>query len=179
MSENKKVPKVYQQLVADLKSNDEKKQLSGLKKVRSKGRPEIVPALFRLYERSNSEKIKAEVQTILGELKSTETTEHLINELVSEAEETRILALSSIWSAGLDPSEYLDELVQCAINGSFMECFEVLTIFENLDTLPEEEVILNAQLMLKQYFSEDPTDEKVDLLKKIARQLQEMDALLD
>lgn len=174
----KKISKVYEQLLSDLNSSDSKKQIGALKKVRSKGKPSIVPVLFRLYEKSSNEKIKTEIVHILSELKSTETTEFLINELASDRESTRILALSSIWNAGLDASEYLDELVQCGVNGTFMECFEVLTIFENQETLPEEEVILNAQVMLKHYFADNPKDEKSGLLKQIARQLQQMDNVL-
>ncbi len=154
------------QIILDLGSDNEETVLKAVKNTRSKGTEQIIPSLFTAFERG-SESVQEEIRKLLGELKSTSTMEPLIDQLGSDNEECRKLALSAIWSSGLNANDYIDEIVQVAINGSFMEAFEALTIIENLEPPFEEEVILNSQLMLKEYFARERKSEGDDLLRTI------------
>jgi len=112
--------------------------------------------------------IQEAITKLVNELKSTNAVEPLIKQLSSPQENCRLLALSAIWNSGLNVNEYVDEIIQSATNGSFMEAFEALTIIENLDPPFEEEVILNSQLILNQYFNSTTSPERDRLLKDIA-----------
>jgi hypothetical protein len=66
--------------------------------------------------------------------------------------------------------------VTAAIKGSFMEAFEAYTIIDNLEGPFEEENIMEAQLVLKSYFSmANEDEEKFSIMKKIAKQLADFE----
>ncbi|MBT4775433.1 MAG: hypothetical protein HON99_06915 [Crocinitomicaceae bacterium] len=167
MNQTKKPGQVIAQIMIDLNSEKEDIVLKAIKKVRSKGNEQIIPSLFNTYRTTKTNRIKDEITNILSELKSTATIEPLIEELNIGNEASRCLALTAIWSSGLNANEHIDEIIQTAINGSFLEAFEALTIIENLDPPFEEEVILNSQLILKTYFGNHEKSEKSEVLRNI------------
>jgi len=167
MNQTKNPGQVLAQIMIDLGSEKENVVLKAIKKARTKGNEQIIPALFNTYRNTKTNLIKDEITSILSELKSTATIEPLIEELNIGNEASRCLALTSIWSSGLNANEYIDEIIQAAVNGSFLEAFEALTIIENLDPPFEEEVILNSQIILKTYFSNQEKSEKSEILRNI------------
>jgi len=84
--------------------------------------------------------------------------------------------LSTIWNTKVDFSNYIDEFVEIAVNGSFMETLDCLTIIENLEGPFMEEDILECQLHLKNYMeSKAPKDEqKSQLLSEIALAIKDI-----
>jgi hypothetical protein len=57
-----------------------------------------------------------------------------------------------------------------------MEAFEAYTIIDNLEGPFEEENIMEAQLVLKSYFSmANEDEEKFSIMKKIAKQLADFE----
>lgn len=173
-----KTSQVVAQIMIDLGSDNEDTVLKAVKKTRSKGTEQIIPTLFKTFTETGSERVKKEITELLSELKSSQVVEALIDQLSLEDESGRRLALTAIWSSGLDANDFVDEIVQAAIRGSFMESFEALTIIENLEPPFEEEVILNSQLMLKQYFTEERTTEKDDVLRTITALINNINAQL-
>lgn len=162
-----KKSQVIAQIIMDLSSDNEDTVLKAILKTRSKGSSQLIPDLFNAYSKGSS-KVKHEITLMVNELKSTDTLEPLVDQLESEQEELRILAMGAIWNSGFDASAYIDTVVQTAINGSFMESFEALTIIENMEPpFEDEEVILNAQFMLKEYFAEPRESEKDNILRTI------------
>ena len=84
----------------------------------------------------------------------------------------RLLALNAFWQTGFNSHENMDKFVTAAIKGSFMEAFEAYTIIDNLEGPFEEENIMEAQLVLKSYFSmANEDEEKFPIMKNIAKQL--------
>ena len=166
------------QIIMDLGSDNESTVLKAIIKTRSKGSNQIIPALFKTYA-AGSSKVRHEITLLLNELKSTDTLEALVDQLESDVEEMRILALGAIWNSGFDASNYVDVIVQTAIKGSFMETFEALTVLENLEPpFEDEEVILNALFMLKEHFSEPRSGEQNDLLRTITALINSMNTQL-
>jgi len=162
-----KKSQVIAQIILDLNSDKEETVLKAIIKTRSKGSSQVIPNLFDAYLKGSA-KVKHEITLLVNELKSTDTLEPLVDQLESEHEELRILAMGAIWNSGFDAGDYVDVVIQTAINGSFMEAFEALTIIENMEPpFEDEEVILNAQFMLKEYFSEPRESEKDNLLRTI------------
>ena len=159
-------------LILDLASKDNKTLMSALKRVRSKGSEKVVPSLFNIIEKNEDELIKNEAQKIILELKSTASIPFLLEQLSNEKEEMRLLALNAFWQTGFNSHENMDKFVTAAIKGSFMEAFEAYTIIDNLEGPFEEENIMEAQLVLKSYFSNaNPEEEKFPIMKNIAKQL--------
>ena len=76
----------------------------------------------------------------------------------------------------VDFSDYLDEFVQIAVEGNFMETLDCLTIIENLEGPFMEENILEAQLHLKSYLEQPGSkdEQKAQLLSEIALLLKDI-----
>lgn len=175
----KKQPKVVTDIIKALKTGSIDDQKKALKKIPSKGTPEMIGPLFDLHEMTNSTFVQQEIEKIIGTLKDTACIEPLVDQLERESEVSRQFALRSMWHCGMDFNEHLDRLVQVAIDGSFMEAFEVLTIVENLNPPIEEEVTMNCLLILKQHFIEPREGEKNDLLRQITAIIKTLDENLD
>ena len=159
-------------LILDLASKDNKILMSALKRVRSKGSEKVIPSLFHIIEKNEDALIKNEAQSIILELKSTASIPFLLEQLSHEKEEMRLLALNALWQTGFNSHENMDKFVTAAIKGSFMEAFEAYTIIDNLEGPFEEENIMEAQLVLKSYFSmANEDEEKFPIMKNIAKQL--------
>ena len=167
--------KLIEDLLKDLKSTDPKILTSALKRVRSKGTEQVVPALISLFENCETASVVAEAKNIILELKNTGSIPYLLSELESnENSATRELILNSFWHTGFNAHEHLDKFVAAATKGTYMEAFEAFTIIDNLDGPFEEEPILEAQLNLKGYFSiAKENDEKHVILKNIEKLLAE------
>lgn len=169
MTVDNKQKKLIDDLVLDLQSNDEKRLASALKRVRAKGSEEVVPWLFKLIEKKVDKLIQEEAKQIILELKSTKAIPALLNQLKSENPKARELALSAFWHSSFNAKEHIDKFVEAAINGSFMETLEAYTIIDNLEGPFDEVVIIESQLLLKKYFTENKEkNDKNELLITIA-----------
>ena len=67
----------------------------------------------------------------------------------------RIILLSSIWNSGLDYSIHVAELIQIATESDVTEIFEIETILDNMETLPSDEVLNEALLILGNFLNEN------------------------
>lgn len=169
MTTDNKQKKIVEDLIVDLKSDDEKRLTSALKRVRSKGSEEVVPWMFKLIEKDVSAKIKEEAREIILELKSTKAIPALLEQLKSNNPKARELALSAFWHTSFNAKEHIDKFVETAINGTFMEVLEAYTIIDNLEGPFDEVVIIESQLQLKKYFAANKeNNEKNELLMTIA-----------
>lgn len=173
MDKNKQ-DKLIQDLIVDLESKDNKVLTSALKRVRSKGTEAVLPSLFKLTDGDFPDSIKEEAKTIILELKSTAAIPYLLDVLKGDNSAHRELVLSAFWHSSFNAKEHIDKFVQAAIRGSYMEALEAYTVIDNLDGPFDEIVIIEAQLLLKKYFSErkEKTD-KHDLLLSIVSTLDE------
>lgn len=173
MEANKKQDKLIADLLLDLASKDNKIIASALKRVRSKGTEKVIPSLIQLIEKKPEAKIVEEAKSIILELKSTASIPYLIDLLETHKDsQIRELILSSFWQTGFNAHNHIDTFVKAAINGSYMEAFEAYTVIDNLEGPFEEEPIMEAQLVLKSYFSDNnEEDQKYEIIKNIAKQL--------
>jgi len=84
--------------------------------------------------------------------------------------EVRPLVLMSIWNMKVDFSDYIDDFVLIATQGTLMEAVDCLTIIENLEGPFMEENILESQLHLKNYMESGNTSDaqKAEIMSEIA-----------
>ena len=171
--DTEKQTKLIDDLISDLSSKDSKNLASALKRVRSKVSEKVIPALVSIIENNEEPKLVEEAKSIILELKSTASIPYLLDILENHKNsEIRELILNSFWQTGFNAHQYIDKYVLAATKGSYMEAFEADTIIDNLEGPFEEEPIMEAQLILKSYFSTaDEKDEKYTILKNIAKQL--------
>lgn len=161
----------HKQILLDLFSNDSKKVSKAIKALEVNGTSESIKPLADKLLTNPDAKIKSAIIELLSSLKDSSVCVEIIDVINDDKYITvRQEILSSIWNTKVDFSNYIDEFVEIAITGSFMETLDCLTIIENLEGPFMEENILECQLHLKNYMeSNAPKDEqKSQLLSEIA-----------
>lgn len=173
-----KEAKIIEQLKTELTFTSEPKLLKTLEKVKGKGNDQMVEPILNLYSSTNHESVKKAIKGLLNELKVTDGTTILIGKLKNCDNELKEVILGSLWSAGLNPVEYLPEIVKTACSSNYMVAFEALTVLENLEGPFDEEKISEAKLIINDYFA-NPNEETKQLISVILGLLNEMDNSLD
>lgn len=172
---SKKQEKIHEDLVKDLKASDEQLVLAALNKIKTHGTVKIIPDLLAFWYQSEGEMQQA-VSEILYSLKDKKVIPVLFETLdktTLAAEREKIISI--FWNAGLEPKEYLSKLVIIAIEGEFMEAVECLTVIENMEPPFPEDQLMDSLLNLKEYFSKNPSGEKVNIIRSIATIIQYTD----
>jgi len=173
-----KESKIIQQLITELSSIDETKLLKTLEKVKSKGNDQLIEPILNLYSSTTHKKVKDAVKGLLNELKTIKGTIFLTDRIKNSNNELKEVILGALWSAGLNPIEFLPEIVEAACVGNYMVAFEAVTVLENLEGPFDEEKISEAKLIVNDYFGE-PKEETKQLISVILGLLNEMDNSLD
>ena len=166
-----KEAKIIEQLKTELTFTSEPKLLKALEKVKGKGNSQMVAPILNLYSSTKHESVKKAIKDLLNELKVTNGTTILIEKLKNCDNELKEVILGALWSAGLNPIEYLPEIVEAACSSSYMVAFEALTVLENLEGPFDEEKISEAKLIINDYFA-NPHEETKQLISVILRTTQ-------
>ena len=173
MSSSPTQKKLIEAILEDFKSNDNKVVLDSLARVKSKGDVTVVPAMIELYASTNSEEVKDEVRNLLSQTKIKESVLPLIEGLLDGDDEVNEMILFSLWHANLNPINYIAEIVDASCKGSYLVALEGLTVIENLEGPFSEEVLIEANIVLTEYFQNE--DEKSDLIKSILGCIRDFD----
>ena len=171
-----KITQKVQTILNDLQSNDEKKVSKAIKSLESNGNAHVIKPLVNLLLNTDSDKIKSEIMELLSSLKDTS----IVVEMIDVISDPNYLAirqdlLSTIWNMKVDFSDYVDDFVEIATKGDFLEALDCLTIIENLEGPFMEENILECQLHLKNYLEQPGAKEekKAEILSEIAIKIRE------
>jgi len=170
------------QILEDIKLNDPKKVSKSIKSLESHGDSSAILPLANLLLSGMNKKNEEEVVELLCSLKDTSTVVEVMDIIGDDRFLTiRPMMLSTVWNTKVDFSNYIDEFVEIAINGTLMETLECATIIENLEGPFMEENMLECHLHLKNYIeSSDPKDEhKAFLLSEIAIKIKDINETLD
>ena len=166
--------KVIKQIAKDLKSKDQSVIQKALEKTRAKGNESLIDPLVNLYTTSKDEQIKDEIKNIFSELKNDQSINYLLPYLDDNRDEVKELILFSIWSSGIDVSDYLKEITQAACTGNYMVILEALTVIENLEGPFSEEDVFQASTLLQEQLYELPDGSKKELLNSMYQFVQKM-----
>lgn len=173
--------KKIKELLSELASNDDKRQLKAVKSLKVHGNETVVKPLLVVLTRTTSEPLKAEITDVLNTIKFTAVPPIIASALLEERfAPIRQVLLASVWNSGLDYSPFLTEIVTAATQGEMMDALECITIIENIEQTLTEDQLFDPLLVLKEYFvnNKDESGAKTDLLKEIAVVLQNMNDLL-
>lgn len=167
-----KVNKKLEQILLDIKSNNDVKIAKAIKTLETAGNSSVIRPLANLLlgdELSDSSKFA--IIEMFSSLKDSTTAVEMMD-VIGDPQflEIRQTLLTTLWNTKVDYSNYIDEIVEIATTGTFMETLECLTIVENMDGPFMEEDILECQLHLKNYLENDAVKEpqKSELLSELA-----------
>ena len=166
------------QLLIQLNTGDTDQQIKALKSLQVHGKPKIIEALVRKLDADIDEKVEKEIIEFLSSIKDTGVIPHMMKIInKNEYPKQRQKLLNTLWNTKVDYSEHLQDFVNIAVNGDFMDALEAITIIENLEGPFEEEQILESQLHLSRYVEEGKTkdEQKAYLISEITLKLQEIE----
>ncbi len=178
MSESKKErEKTLQAIIKDLWASDEAIVLDAIKRARDEGDPSLIVPLLEMRATTESEKITDAIQNLLFDLSDNACLPPLIEALDDpKRRKIRSFILSIFWQSRLEATPYISTLTRIALEGNYMEALEVLTVVENLEGPFEEETLLEALILLRQYFGNaDDQQEKHPLLLSLYEQIKQYD----
>lgn len=170
MADKKKGNKL-KQIMLDLATDDPKKISKSIKALEAHGDASAIKPLAEKLLAGVSEKNQREIMELFSNMKDSSVTAEIMDVIEDERFlPIRQLMLSTVWNTKVDFSDYIDEFVQIAVQGDFMETLDCLTIIENMEGPFMEENILEAQLHLKNYLEQsgDKDQQKAQLLSEIA-----------
>ena len=170
-SEKQKKQKI-QSILKEISGGDTRKASKAIKSLEQYGDASVIRPILQLLDQDNlKEKNEKELIELLFSIKDTSVVVEIMEILEDpEFKGVRSVLLSAIWNMKVDFSDYIDDFVLIAVDGSYLDALDCLTIIENLDGPFMEENILESQLHLKNYLEDDaPKDElKAHLLSEIA-----------
>jgi hypothetical protein len=175
MAENKNTK--LKQIMMDLATDDTKKISKAVKALEANGDSSVIKPMCEKLLTGVSEKNQREILELFCSFKDTSVTAEIMDVIEEERfRGIRQVLLSTIWNTKVDFSDYIDDFVQIAVNGDFMETLDCLTIIENLEGPFMEENILESQLHLKKYMEQPGArdEQKAQLLSEIALLLKDI-----
>lgn len=138
------------QIEKGLQSESKTDILRAIKMLRKDGSAEHVAIAIETLNKSTVDEISNEIVKFLYDLKNQVAIDPIIEALKDESKEgVHIFLLQAIWNSRLNATPHIEDLVNIAIKSDYLTCLEVLTIIENLETAPEDEVIAGLNTVLK------------------------------
>jgi len=175
---SKKQPLKVNKLITDLQSGNETKMGAAIKAFNQHGNEGIIKPLLAVWRAGVSAENEALIIELLEGLKDTSTVAPLIEAFRDEANSGIKRKLTAVfWASKLDFSAYLSDFILFAIDGDFLDAFEVITLIEQFETLVPESAIMESQLLLKEYFggTEKRNDQKDTILGDILLMVKQFD----
>jgi hypothetical protein len=161
-----------------LLSSKEADILTGMKSLNQRGDLSSLSILIELLAKpATSDRVKQEIIKVIHELKLPGAATIVIPALSDPKNRAiRQQLLSATWNARLDVSGYLHVIAAILIDCDYETGIECFTLLDNLDKLPDEGSLAEAQLILAEYLALKPNPEteplvraSLDLLTAISR----------
>jgi len=164
----------FKELRNALNSDDPGELRSTLKEIEKEDDVRLVKPLIELGKRNRHINVKLEISQLLYDLKLTKGHKIILEELKNmDSNPFRAVLIATIWNANISAMDHLDLFVKIAIEGSFEEAIECLTVIEETEGEIVEEQVLESLLLLKEYIknndnsSLDKTPVIKDILTKV------------
>lgn len=170
MSKEKKLSLRTIELIKKLEAEDLKTIIQTLSKIENEGNEAMIIPLIELGIKREEIEIRDFVQKILFNLKISSAHSIILDELDKmDANSFRKELIAAVWNAKIDGMNHLDTFVRIAIEGSFYETIECLTVIEESEGELIEEKILDSLLLLKNYMddSSKENDDKRPIIQNI------------
>lgn len=162
----------FNQLVRDLKSNQENIALRAVSDIRKNGDPDILPVLAKLMTTSDNEKLVSNIRGVFYDLKDPMAAE-MMTEIIGNPEfaDNKTFLISSCWESKVDYSNHLSFFVDLVIGEDMQTSIEALTVVEEM-LGPFDENELEENLDKIHEYLDFPTNENEALVGTLAEMLQ-------
>ena len=164
--------KVINQIKADLASDNSSIVSKALVKTKAKGNEQLIAPLVELYKTTEDINLKQGVKNIFAELKNKDCVDYLLTHLKEDNDEVKELILFSMWSSGIDMTDYILELIEYSCDGGFMVILEALTVLENLEGPFNDEDLFQASTIIQEKIYEAENYKKKELLQSMSNVIQ-------
>ncbi len=158
---------------AALLSEDDAQALEAVALIHEKGDASSILPLLHALAQTDDHARQRRIEGLLFEVKVKDAAAELAKALdLPELLDVRKTAIAAFWNAGLDAGPYVERLARIAVEGDAQETFEVLTVIENQELLPEKA----ARLALSRVKKAVPKEEdgyKQALLADLEKHLAE------
>jgi len=158
---------------AALLSDDDAKVLGAIATIHEKGDAKAIFPLLHALAGTDDPARQRRIQGLLYEVKVKEAAVELARALDEPALlDVRKTAIAAFWNAGLDAQPYVERLIDVAVEGDADETFEVLTVIENQELLPEKVARLGLARVKKALTTEQDEYKKA-LLEELKAHLED------
>lgn len=156
--------KQIEDIKSELFSDDDIVVMKAVHKCREEGSKPLVEPLIAVYASTRHAEIRREIADLLGNLKVS-GLEEIFTKAISNKEYKAVRQdlLSFIWNSGIQPVDAVVTLAEIAVDGTFEEALECVTIIESIEDPITETNILEASSVLRNALSSDSTSSKKDL----------------
>lgn len=178
----KKITISLKKALDDLSSGEEKKMAKAIQTISTSGNVLILVELISLMLQTTNATVKKKVIALLSDVRDNDAKQLFMDTLNDEVyDKLKTDLVNVIWNSKLDFSEYIAEFVALSMEGELMLAIECLTVIENMTGPFEEHHLLEAQLYLKEYFSnlKRTKEQKDEIIAEIAFFIKEQNDGID
>lgn len=137
-----KQEKIDEQIKKNLFSANVNVVVSAIESIEKKGNKLYLPMIFDLLNSFPEPEIETEIKNLLGTVKDKEVINSFMRAIEDDRyKQIRKSILTACWQNGLDFSTFLPVFVDLIINEDWEIAFEAFTVIDNLEFLPNAEII--------------------------------------
>jgi len=136
------IEKIDPKIKVNLFSTNTETVITAINDVKQRGNKLYLPIFFDLLNSNPEKEIETEIKKLLATVKDKLAVTSFISAIKDKKYEPILkLILVACWQNGLDFSSHLHVLVDLVIHKNWEIAFEAFTIIDNLEVLPEKEII--------------------------------------
>ncbi len=137
-----KQEKIDEQIKKNLFSTNASDVILAIETIERKGNKLYLPMLFDLLNSFPEPEIETEIKNLLCTIKDKESVNSYVRAIEDDKyKPIRKLILTACWQNGLDFSTFLPVFIDLIINEDWEIAFEAFTVIDNLEFLPNAEII--------------------------------------
>lgn len=167
-------------VIEQLMSTDKVEVLKAISIVKDSENVNYIQPLVSVWINNEDAEVKDQLNQMLNTLKVKGFESQLMECLRKANWKTHYGAIMAlIWNAGGNPSSYIHELIQIAIQGgpeTMLECFSIIEVMEG--PIPEDQLI-ESQSFLHQVHQAEKDDYKKNLIALLSNALADKEVDID
>jgi hypothetical protein len=168
-------PSKYDELKGKLISEEESAVLAALEEIAENGTAQMIEPLIHLYGATRYDSIKKQTAEMLNALKISGAKAPMLAALADPANKAiRKDIIGFMWNSGIQPVDELVQFTQIAIEGTYEEALECLTLLDSIVDPVQEEVLMECILQVKQHLSGAGRSDKSTLMVQYLEVLEKM-----
>ena len=137
-----KTQNINEKIKLELFSADVEVVKMAIEKISNEGNRFYLPLLFDLLNTSPEHDVEVEITKLLGSVKDKESVNSFMRAIENEKYNAiRKTLISSCWQNGLDFSNFMPVFIDLIINDEWEVAFEAFTLIDNLEYLPDEDIL--------------------------------------